>query len=223
MPFFLHPSWILGSRSGRRTPANTVLVPTTAEIVPHSIPFFVLAGTDLALLAIVPCSELVLRWFSSWPQIPFPKFSTSPSRAPWKCNLPVLFPDQSFHIQPPQNTSHLTRSSIFSLYQWLSPNRCLSCEEFHLWPLIIAKNRKRQENQKPRNVPSWWGSPSTIRFGCTIELSFSLFNAWHHWFYNILLCYSGCVVPYAIMSEFYYSANTITSINCSCNHIKIYP
>lgn len=149
MPIFLHPSWILGSGSGHRTPASTVLVPRTVEIVPHSIPFFVLAGTDLALLAIVPCSELMIRWFSSWPQILFPKFSTSPSRAPWKCNLPVLFPDRSFHIQPPQNTSHLTRSSIFSLYQWLSPNCCLSCEEFHLWPLIIAKmgNSKKTKTQ----------------------------------------------------------------------------
>lgn len=40
MPIFLHPSWILGSGSGHRTPASTVLVPRTVEIVPHSISFF---------------------------------------------------------------------------------------------------------------------------------------------------------------------------------------
>lgn len=88
----------------------------------------------------------------------------------------------------------------------------------------IAKNGKQQESKKKKPQGMYLldgNSLFTIRSGRTTEFTFSLFIVWH-WIYNILICYSRYVVLYAIVLEFYYTANAITSINQSCNHIKIY-
>lgn len=96
-----------------------------------------------------------------------------------------------------------------------------------LWgtPSSILKLLLKIENSKKSKIQGMHfldeSFLSTIGLGHTVEYIFSLYNV-GHWFYNILICYSRCVVPYAIMLEFYYIANTTTSMNQSCNHIKIY-
>lgn len=177
MPSFLHPSWILGTGSGHRTPASTAPVPRTLEIVLLLFPFFIPAGTDLALLAVVPCWELVLRWFSSWPQIPFPKFSTYPSRAPLEV--------QPACVVPRLVISHSVTPKHFSFYQvqhFLSVSVTVPKLLSQLWgaPSLTLKlllkmgNNRKTKNQGMHLLDG--GSLSTIRFGHAIKLSFSLFN-----------------------------------------------
>lgn len=67
------------------------------------------------------------------------------------------------------------------------------------WPLKLLLQYKQEKKSFFDLLDG--DSLSITRFEQTVEHNLSLFNGWH-WFYNILLCYSRCVVPYTIILVF---------------------